>query len=68
VIARAKRANLAAENLAILVFINKNKGYKSNKVDSWSEEDNIFEGSFHDMQEEMDDVEDFIKENGEDLM
>ena len=52
----------------MLVFINKNKGYKSNKVDSWSEEDNIFEGSFHDMQEEMDDVEDFIKENGEDLM
>ena len=30
--------------------------------------DNIFEGTFRNMQEEIDYVEDFIKENGEDLM
>ena len=34
VIARAKRATLTAENLAILVFINKNNGNKSNKETS----------------------------------
>jgi len=68
VIARAKRATLTAENLAMLVFINKIKGYKSNKRDTPNKVDNIFEGSFHDMQEEIDDVEDFFKENGEDLM
>ena len=67
-IARAKRATLTAENLAMLVFINKNKGFKSNKGDTSNKVDNIFEGSFHDMQEDIDDVEDFIKENGEDLM
>jgi len=68
VIARAKRATLTAENLAMLVFINKNKGFKSNMGDTSNKVDNIFEGSFHDMQEEIDDVEDFIMENGEDLM
>ena len=67
-IARAKRATLTAENLAMLVFINKNKGFKSNMGDTSNKVDNIFEGSFHDMQEEIDDVEDFIMENGEDLM
>jgi len=50
----------------MLVFINKK--YKSNKRDTSNKADNIFEGSFHGMQEEIDDVEDFIKENGEDLM
>jgi len=46
------------------IFINKNKKYKytSNKAE------NIFEDSFDSTQEEIDDVEDFIKENGEDLM
>ena len=64
VIARAKRATLTTDNLAMLVFINKNKKYKytSNKAE------NIFEDSFHGTQEEIDDVEDLIKENGEDLM
>ena len=52
----------------MLIFINKNKGYKSNKGDTSNKVDHIFEGSFHDVQEEIDDVEDFIKEKGENLM
>ena len=68
VIARAKRATSTADNLAMLIFINKNKKHKSNKKDTSNKVDNIFEGNFHGMQEEINDAEDYIKENGEDLM
>ena len=43
VIARARRATSTVENLAMLVFINKNKKYKSNKSDRSSRVKNIFE-------------------------
>jgi len=68
VIARARRATLTVENLAMLVFINKNNKYKSNKIDTSNKVKNIFEDSFYDVQEKIDDVEAFLKENGEDLM
>ena len=68
VIARARRATLTVENLAMLVFINKNNKYKSDKSDTSNKVKNIFEASFNDVQEEIDDVEAFLTENGEDLM
>ena len=52
----------------MLVFINKNNKYKSDKSDTSNKVKNIFEDSFNDVQEEIDDVEAFLKENGEDLM
>ena len=57
----------------MLVFINKNNKYKINeykskKSDTSNNVNNIFEDSFYDVQEEIDDVEAFLKENGEDLM
>ena len=67
-IARARRATLSVDNLAMLVFINKNNKCKSKKRDTSIKVNNIFEGRFHDVQEEIDDVEAFLKENGEDLM
>ena len=51
----------------MLVFINKNNKCKSKKRDTSIKVNNIFEGRFHDVQEEIDDVEAFLKEN-EDLM
>ena len=52
----------------MLVFINKNNKYKSNKSDTSNKVKNIFEDRFYDVQEEIDDAEAFLKENGEDLM
>ena len=63
-IARAKRASLNAENLAMLVFINKNNGLQSSEKNS-NEAKNIFEGDFGHMHEDVDQVEEFIRENGE---
>jgi len=61
-IARAKRASLTAENLAMSVFINKNNGLQSSE--NSNEAKNIFEGDFGDMQEDVDEVEEFMRENG----
>jgi len=47
-------------------FHTQNQGRQVKKI--VNKVDNIFEGDFYDMQEDVDEVEDFIKENGEDLM
>ena len=61
VIARAKRASFTVKNLAMLVFINKNKDFLQS-IKSM----NIFEDDFESLQkDELDEVEEFMKEKGE---
>ena len=60
VTARAKRASFPVKNLSMLVLINKNKDF----VQSFTAM-NIFEDNFEAIRDELDEVEDFSKENGE---
>ena len=62
VIACAKRAALSAENLAMILFINKNKNIGSKET---VRKLNIFEDDFAMIENDIDVVEEFIKENGE---
>ena len=62
VIACAKQAALSAENLAMILFINKNKNIGSKETVGKL---NIFEDDFAIIEDDIDVVEEFIKENGE---
>ena len=60
VIARAKRTSFRVKILSMLVLINKNKDFVQSLTTM-----NIFEDNFEAIQDELDEVEDISKENGE---